>query len=181
MKYFRKTTLRNGSLCVLRSAAAEDATALLEQRRCAAVETDFMLRYSDEIAVDVEPQRRSIEASEVSPTELLLIAEVDGVLTASAGFAPPVPCEKCRHRASAGLCVLRASWGWGIGSLLMESLLECARAAQFEQLELDVVTGNERAVAMYQRFGFVTYGVREKAFCLRGGGYQSLYLMALEL
>lgn len=181
MKYFREAALRDGRRCILRSAAPQDAAALLEQRRLAAAETDFLLRYADEVAAGTEAQRRLVEASESAAAELTLIAEVDGALCACAGFAPPAPCEKCRHRGAMGISVLRAYWGLGLGSLLMESLIGCARAAGFEQLELEVVTGNDRAVALYRRFGFAAYGVREKAFRLRGGGYQSLCLMVREL
>jgi RimJ/RimL family protein N-acetyltransferase len=44
-----------------------------------------------------------------------------------------------------------------------------------------VVADNERAIALYQRFGFVDYGRNPRGFLTRGKGHQELVLMALEL
>ena len=68
-----------------------------------------------------------------------------------------------------------------IGKYLMEACIECAREAGYLQLELEVVAGNERAVEMYKRAGFIEYGRNPKAFRLRTGEYQELIDMRLEL
>ena len=79
-----------------------------------------------------------------------------------------------RHRASFGISVEKASWGLGIGRALTQACIECARAAGYSQLELDVVSANETAVSLYKSTGFVEYGRNPKGFRTRSGQWQEL-------
>jgi len=63
----------------------------------------------------------------------------------------------------------------------MDACVACARKAGYEQLELDVVADNERAVAMYRHAGFVEYGSNPRGFKTRESRYQELVYMRLEL
>ena len=49
----------------------------------------------------------------------------------------------------------RVRWGLGIGRALTEACIECAKAAGFSQLELDVVAANTAALRLYESVGFV--------------------------
>ena len=71
--------------------------------------------------------------------------------------------------------------GKGIGRALTEACIECARAAGYLQLELEVVAGNRRAEELYKSVGFVEYGRNPKGFRSRNSGWQENVLMRLEL
>ena len=77
--------------------------------------------------------------------------------------------------------MLQAYWGLGVGRALLDACIECARKAGYTQLELEVVAENARAIAMYQRAGFVEYGRNPRGFNSRISGYQELVSMRLEL
>lgn len=63
--------------------------------------------------------------------------------------------ERLRHRAELGPFFVSARFqGKGAASVLMLGVIEEARAAGVEQLELFVDTKNARAIRFYQRFGF---------------------------
>lgn len=47
------------------------------------------------------------------------------------------------------------SWGSGVGSLLLLSAEDHARAIAREALELWVISNNERAIGVYERSGFI--------------------------
>ena len=51
----------------------------------------------------------------------------------------------------------------------------------YEQLELEVVSSNERGIALYKKLGFEAYGLRKKSFKYRDGHYEDEYLMSLNL
>ena len=53
--------------------------------------------------------------------------------------------------------------------------------AGYEQLELDVVSENKRAIALYESLGFVEYGRNPRGFKSKYTGYQELVYMRLEL
>lgn len=75
------------------------------------------------------------------------------------------------------MCVKKKYWGLGIGRILLTVLLDEAKAAGFEQVELEVASTNERAVELYETCGFEKYGVRRKGIRLRDGSYFDEVLM----
>ena len=63
----------------------------------------------------------------------------------------------------------------------MTSCIECAKAAGYSQLELNVIAENVRALSMYEKAGFVEYGRNPKGFNSRLAGFQEVIYMRLEL
>ena len=76
---------------------------------------------------------------------------------------------------SFGLCVADAYHGRGLGSALMDRVLEAARQRGVQRIGLTVVQDNEKACQMYARRGFV----RSEAFI--GSDGLPYYRMAAEL
>lgn len=181
MRYYREIQTKTGEKCILRNPAAKDAEEILAHMRLTSGETDHMLRYADEIVMPVEDERTLLERIENSPDEIMIAAEMDGKLVANGGFGPVLSCEKARHRASFGISIQRAYWGRGIGSAILAGILDSARQAGYRQVELDVVSDNERGAALYRKFGFETYGTLEHAYLLRDGSWQTLYFMVCRL
>lgn len=181
MQYHKQVQLNNGELCILRSPNSEDAQAILHHMMATSCETDNMLSYCDEITKTVEEEKEYLGRIEASANEIMISASVAGKIVANAGLNPVSEREKCRHRCQFGVSILKEYWGLGIGSHIMTAILEAARQAGYKQIELDVVTENDRAVALYKKFGFQIFGTHEKAYYSRSGRYQALYLMSCEL
>ena len=89
--------------------------------------------------------------------------------------------DKVRHRAEFGISVLKEYWGLGLGKALTKACIQCARDAGFVQLELNVVSENQKAISMYQDLGFVEFGRNPRGFKSRTNGFQELVYMRLEL
>ena len=106
---------------------------------------------------------------------------MEGRVVGLAGIKSVGTQEKVRHRAEFGISVDRDFWGLGIGRGLTEACVACAKQAGYAQLELDVVTANHRAIALYQSVGFVEYGRNPRGFRSRLTGWQELALMRLEM
>ena len=80
-----------------------------------------------------------------------------------------------------GLFVDRAAQGQGIASLLIAFCADSARAGgQFDQLILTVTASNAHVVRLYERAGFVRYGLLPRAIG-RQGVYHDKLLMRLPL
>ena len=62
----------------------------------------------------------------------------------------------------------------GIGRVLMDASIDCARKAGFTQLELEVVADNERAVSLYRRAGFEEYGRNPRGYKSASAGFAPL-------
>ena len=181
MQYRHELTLKNGVPCVLRNAVADDAQAVLRHLASVYGETDFLSRYPDEVNFTEDEERAFLAGLESSENALFLVADVGGRIAATAGFQPYAASSKLRHRAVLDVAVQKAYWGLGFGSAMLGVLLDEAKRAGFELLELEVIADNARAVALYEKFGFRTYGTLEKAFRLRDGRHQTELLMSREI
>ena len=108
----------------------------------------------------------------------LLGAFVENQLVAMASVLPVSDShERYRHRGGFGISVLQGYWNQGIASLLIPRVLECAHQAGYEQVELEVLTDNEKAISLYQRHGFREYGCRPHDVKMRDGSYRDALLM----
>ncbi|MEG2652554.1 MAG: GNAT family N-acetyltransferase [Ruthenibacterium sp.] len=181
MKYYEQIKLKNGTDCILRNPTGADAQAILSHMILTSAETNNMLRYPDEITLSEEAERDYLSELEESEKTLMLAAVVGDKVIANAGLQPVFWCGKCKHRAEFGISIQKAYWGCGVGSAVLKAALEQARRIGYTQVELEVITENTRAIALYKKFGFVRYGTNKKAFRCRDGQYQALDLMVCEL
>ena len=69
----------------------------------------------------------------------------------------------------------------GIGGKMMEECLKWCKERNVEQVELDVVANNERAIKMYQGFGFTIVGTIPHSLRYSDGSYADEYLMVKSL
>ena len=181
MKYNKIIELKNGRECVLRNADNSDAQGVLDAFIKAHSQTDFLLSYPDEVKYTVQDEGEFLQKKTDSDNEIEILAELDGVVAGTAGIERVGIHEKLSHRCDFGVSILEEYWGLGIGRALLEACIECAKKAGYEQMELEVVADNERAVRMYKKAGFVEYGRNPRDFKSRYTGYQEVVYMRLEL
>ena len=111
----------------------------------------------------------------------MIIAEVDGEIAGNCSFSPVGRKTRVRHRCVIGIALYEKYWGLGIGKALLELLLEKAAECEYEQAELDVVSRNERAIALYEGFGFTEVGSRPHAMKHKDGTYDDDIIMVKQL
>ena len=181
MKYNQIIELKNGMECCLRNGTEHDGQAVLDNLYLTHGQTDYLLSYPDENRFDAMQEGRLLKEKSESENEIEILAVVDNVVIGTAGIEAAGTKYKVRHRAEFGISVAKEFWGLGIGQALTAACIECARAAGYIQLELNVAAGNTRAVALYQKAGFVEYGRNPKGFRSRTAGFQEIIHMRLEL
>jgi len=181
MRYEKTITLKDGRPCVLRSGMEQDGQALLDLFILTHTQTDFLVDYPDEITMTAEEETQFLKTKAESENEVEILAVADGRVVGSAGVWCVRDRAKLRHRAWFGVSVAQDFWGLGIGRALTEAAVECAKAAGYRQLELEVLEDNEKAIALYKSAGFAEYGRNPLGINLRGSGYHALALMRLEL
>jgi ribosomal protein S18 acetylase RimI-like enzyme len=86
-----------------------------------------------------------------------------------------------RHTAELGMAVLQTSRGLGIGTALLRYTLEWAARHNIEKVNLGVRASNQRAQALYRRFGFVEEGRRVKEIKDLANEYDDSIEMAIFL
>ena len=181
MQYHKTIPLKNGKTCVLRNGTAQDGQAVLDIFILTHEQTDNLLSYPDEVTFTVEEEADFLRKKAESENEIEILAEVDGKIAGTAGIEQKSPKFKLRHRCEFGISIDKQYWGLGIGRALTEACIQCAQIAGYEQMELEVVAENDRAVRMYERAGFTEYGRNPRDFKSRLTGYQEVIYMRKEL
>ena len=182
MDYQKKTVLlKSGSPCLLRLAEESDAETLLEYLKVTSGETPYMVREPEEVRTSVEEEVEFIRKNRENPWALHLLAFADGVLAGSCSFAGNSERIRMRHRCTVGISLYRAFWGMGIGTALLGEILDMAKSAGYEQAELEAVSANEPAIALYRKFGFETTGTVPRAFRYGDGTYADFLFMVKTL
>lgn len=106
-----------------------------------------------------------------------LIAEQDGRTIGDIGLNPAGNPRR-RHAATIGMGVHDEFAGRGVGSALMQAVLDIAdNWLDLRRVELTVFTDNEAAIRLYERKGFIKEGCL-KQFAFRDGFYVDAFTMA---
>lgn len=92
------------------------------------------------------------------------------------GWCDVFPEENPRqsHRGGLGMGILPEFRGKGIGSQLLQKVIDHAKTFGLEKIELNVYTSNISAVALYKKFGFEQEGLIKKYRKLDGQYFDCL-------
>jgi ribosomal protein S18 acetylase RimI-like enzyme len=88
-----------------------------------------------------------------------------------AGFNRHVGAKKAHKATLWGMYVAPSARGQGVAESLIQSVLAHAVEAGCEQVLLTCMRGNDRAVRLYERMGFVQFGVEPHALKTADGAY----------
>jgi putative acetyltransferase len=107
-----------------------------------------------------------------------LVASVDGEVVGHLSLRASSHSPRRRHAGSIGMGVHDDWQGKGVGTALMEALIELAdRWLNLTRLELSVWTDNEPTIRLYRKFGFETEGTL-RAYGFRDGRFADVHYMA---
>ncbi|GLC81550.1 GNAT family N-acetyltransferase [Lacrimispora brassicae] len=172
---------KNGKKVVLRSSEISDSNALLENLVRCARETDYLGRYPEEINRTIEEENAYICKLLENEKGFDISAFVDNKLVANGTISCIRENIKTRHRAGYGICVSKDYWNMGIGDMLTKCCLDHAKKLGYEQVELEVVADNKRAVHVYEQNGFKVCGTIENGDKLKDGTSRDLLMMICKL
>ncbi len=182
MNFPEKTiTLKNGTHCVLRSPSVADADSLLAYLKQTSGETDYMLRYPEEITLTTEQEEEFLKTILESEKMIMIAAFIEGKLVGNCSISQVDDKIKIAHRAGFGIALLQKVCGLGLGSAMLREIIASAETMGFEQIELEVDESNQEGIGLYKKMGFVPYGLREHAFKRKDGTYSNEILMMKKL
>jgi len=109
--------------------------------------------------------------------DVLFVIDVGGEIVGTAGLHG----THAKGVVSLGMAILAERRGRGGGRALLEAAIEHARGMGCHKIELEVWPDNDRAIALYDKFGFAVEGLRRDHYRRRDGTLRSSQLMALLL
>ena len=147
-----------GREVLLRNAEVSDATALIDYLKITATETPYLIREPQEITITLEQEKNFIENKIEAEGELLLVALIDGKHIGNCSLMSIAPYKRYAHRCGIAIALYQEYCGYGIGKMMMQTILDVAKKAGYEQAELEVISDNKDAIALYKKFGFEKFG-----------------------
>ncbi len=159
----------------IRPVLADDAEDIWELRRMPGVFENTLAMPSETLEKNIS----RLENIESSRHQLAAVIELDDGIEKCIGTAGlSVSDNRQRHVGYIGIMVNGDYHGMGVGTALMENLLDIAdNWLGLVRLELTVFCDNEKAVGLYKKLGFEIEGTMKKA-AIKNGKYADMYMMA---
>ena len=110
----------------------------------------------------VEPPPLSAVRSSLSPSSIYFVAERDAQIVGWCDVTP-IDQEGFRHAGTLGMALLPAFRDRGLGRQLLQVTVQEAHGAGLSRIELQLLASNNRALALYERSGFVLEGRKHLA------------------
>lgn len=175
----KSVVLRDGSVLQIIRPRGENAAEILEYLKIVGGETHFLLMDENGLGISEEREKGILEAAYADPRGGMHIGRINGEMACMFNLACH-PRRRLAHTGEIALSVRKKYWHIGVGSAIMEALIELAKESYVKNVELGVYADNERAIALYKRFGFEEIGRHRDRMCVDGEYYDEI-LMDLHL
>lgn len=176
MEYRKEYILKNGKTLIVRSPNADDAKMLAYLTNIIHDETKFLGYSSSEKSYSAEDEIAYVEKI-YKINGAFLVGEYEGNIVGTTQIMPKDEFKWKSHIARFGIGLIKNYWGLGIAGKMMTSIIDCAKSCGYEQIELNVVAENTRAVNLYKSFGFEIYGTIKNAYKFSPNHYSDSYIM----
>ena len=172
---------KQGNTIIIRGVEVSDGPALIEYMEKTATESRFLIREPGERVPTPEAEAEFIKSRIEAERELMLVAYCGDKLIGACSLMSMGPQLRFAHRCGIAIALYKDYWNQGIGSLMLSSLLQTAKEVGYEQAELEVVSTNAMAKALYEKLGFVKYGELPDNMKYTDGTYADTYWMMKKL
>ena len=162
---------------LIREAEPKDAAELVAFLNRVSLETDFTSLDGDGILLTSEEMEIFLNKQASSDNQITLLAflndKIAGIVNITADQR-----KRVRHIGDLFIVIGKKYWNNGLGSFLLEEVVEWAQASGIlRRLQLTVQTRNQAAVHLYQKHGFVIEGRQERGAYIEEGDFIDVYLM----
>ena len=164
----KEIALKNGTVATFRSPTKEDAVKMMEYLKTACSETNFLTREPEEADISIEKEESFLNNILNSENDLMIACEINGNIVGNCNLNR-FSMLRTKHRAEVGIAICKDYWGLGIGNFMFSELIRIATELGIKQLELEVIEENERAIKLYEKYGFYKVGEKPNALCLKDG------------
>lgn len=152
----------------IKKATPEDAEEILELMKVVGRETDNLTFGEEGLPTTVEEEKEYLKYQQNADSSAMFVARVDDRIIGTCSYNG-YPRKRMAHRGSIAICLVKAEWGKGYGSRMMEELIRFAKEeAKAEIISLEVRRDNERAIHLYEKFGFQRIGTFPGFFKMEG-------------
>lgn len=170
----KKIILKNNKELIIRKAIKEDSEKMAKYKVIIGGESEYLTFGENELEIDFEKEKQGIESINKKNNSMMAVALFDGEIVGSIVFRGGER-SRVKHVGEMGVTVRKAHWGVGIGSFLLQYLIEWAKETVIvRKINLRVRTDNENAIKLYRKYGFEEEGIFTRDFYVNGKFYNSM-------
>ncbi|WP_346889577.1 GNAT family protein [Clostridium sp. UBA1056] len=170
--------LKSGKELLLRRPKEEDAEAMIEYLNIVGGESDNLLFGKNEFRLTVEQEREYISNVNINDNALMILGIIDNQIV-SVSQVNSSNRKRIAHNSELAISVKKEYWGMGIGTVVMEVLIDFAKNHDtIRTISLGVKASNKKAQHLYEKIGFEKVGVHRNFFNI-DGNYDDEILMDL--
>lgn len=163
---------------IIEKATATNAKEILDFLNRIGSETDNLSFGAEGLAISVEDEAKYLSKIKNSDDSVMFVAKLNDKIVGNASLNRF--SRRMQHRGELSVAVLKDFWGQGIGTTLLNSIIDFSVENQFEVLDLQVRSDNSSAIHLYEKFGFKKIGTHPAFFKINGEKIEFDY-MCLEL
>lgn len=175
----KQVTLKNGRQVCIRNRTNEDVDNVFKCFEAIFADDHFFVTTIDEIRENFSAEKY-VERTKLfneHEQKLLLVVEADGQIISISD----IECgerKRSRHVGQLGLSILSAYRRLGLGTAVMQTLIDWAVSHPvIEKLSLGVWAKNEPAIRLYEKMGFVEEGRKVREVKYADGSYDDCVCM----
>ena len=172
--------LKNGQELIISKAVIDDAEEIIKYLNLVGGESDNLLFGKDGFHMDVDSEEAFIANINESEKSALFVGKISEEIVCVGSVQSPNR-ERISHQCEIAISVKRQFWNMGIGTELMQTMIDFAKQTnQIEIIHLGVRSDNINAIKLYKKMGFHEIGLYRKFFKINGE-YADEILMNLYL
>lgn len=174
----RQFILNNSHSILIRNPQKKDAQQVLALAKAVLAEEIFNLSTLSEFSVDLQDEIDWFNTYQTKPYSIILVAEYQEQVVGLLDFANGHR-QRIAHTGDMGISVAKIYRHLGIGTALLQTLIDWAASTSFiEKINLQVHSTNHNAIKAYLKNGFRIEGVRKNELKYSEQQYIDSILMA---
>ena len=176
----QQLTAKDGRSVTVRRALPADAAQTVKYVNEVSGQTEYLSFGPTDYDRTASEQETRLTKIAAADNQLFLLATIENELAGMIHFGTGKR-PRTRHTGDFGMSVHQKYWGLGVGSMLLQCVIEWSQQVGFvRKINLRVRTDNAPAIRLYERKGFKVEGTIARDFQIAGVFFDS-YCMGLEL
>ncbi len=160
--------LKNNENILIREASPDDAKEILIYVDQISAESDNLTFGPGEFNIALDNEMDLLRKSNESSNDIFFLGYIDNKIVSSISFFGGKR-PRIEHVGEFGMAVIKDKWKLGIGSLMVDRLLEWSKESGIiKKINLHVRADNQSAIYLYKKKGFKEVGKLTRAFIIDG-------------
>lgn len=172
----KQVVTKSSKELTLRHSKPSDAKVLIEYLNIIGGESDNMTFGKGEFRLSVDQEETYLKALDEDNTSIMIVVTESNKIIAQGSIVSDKR-KRLSHNSVLGISVRKDFWSDGIGSIIMDELINFVKQCEATKtVTLSVNAENKNAIKLYKKFGFDEVGIHKNKFNINGKFYDEMIM-----